>query len=88
MHWTMAEVLDDGLDQQLTRVLHSALDLQAIRQVLVLYRERGFSAQAVYDRLAHLRLEAVGAEEERILEAMDIASGYCPARCRVWEPAP
>ncbi|QIH06273.1 MULTISPECIES: hypothetical protein [unclassified Pseudomonas] len=83
----MPEVLDAELDEQLSCVLHGAADLEAIRQVLVLYRDKGFSAQAVYRYLGQVRAGAVDAVEDRILEAMDIASGYCPAGCRVWDTA-
>lgn len=83
----MLEALDTGLDQQLASRLRGGADLEAIRDVLVQYRDKGFTAQAVYNHLQFIRLEAPEDVEDRILEAMDIASGYCSTGCRVWDVA-
>ncbi|NAN50256.1 hypothetical protein EX349_03550 [Pseudomonas protegens] len=80
----MLEALDRRLDEQLSSLLRAGADIESMRNILLLYRDRGFSAAAVYNYLASLRLEAAEVVEERILEAMDIASGYCSAACRVW----
>ncbi|MGR4038534.1 hypothetical protein FW796_03810 [Pseudomonas sp. 910_21] len=84
----MPQVLDSGLDEQLSSLLRSGADIRSIRQLLVRYRNRGFGAQAVYNFLASFRHDASDELEDRVLEAMDIASGYCPPGCRVWEVAP
>ena len=84
MYSTMREALDSGLDEQLSCLLRVGADMESVRNILVLYRDRGFSAAAVYNYLALLRLDASDAAEDRILEAMDIASGHCSAGCRVW----
>ncbi|OOV98708.1 hypothetical protein [Pseudomonas sp. MF4836] len=83
----MLEALDTGLDQQLASRLRGGADIEAIRAVLVQYRDKGFTAQAVYSHLQFIRLAAPEDVEDRILEAMDIASGYCSAGCRVWDVA-
>ncbi|MDP9507634.1 hypothetical protein Q7O56_01175 [Pseudomonas protegens] len=88
MNSTMPQVLDSGLDEQLASLLRKGADIQSIRQLLERYRDRGFGAQAVYNYLALLRHDASEELEDRILEAMDIASGYCSPGCRVWEVAP
>lgn len=83
----MLNALDTGLDQQLWSRLQAGAEIEAIRDVLVQYRDQGFTAQAVYAYLQCLRLEATEDIEDKALEAMDIASGYCSAGCRVWDAA-
>ncbi|WP_025131676.1 hypothetical protein [Pseudomonas sp. PH1b] len=84
----MPQVLDSGLDEQLSSLLHSGADVQAIRHILLQYRDRGFAAQAVYNYLASFRPDASDELEDRVLEAMDMAAGYCSPGCRVWEVEP
>ncbi len=84
----MPQVLDSDLDEQLSSLLRKGADIQSIRELLVRYRDRGFGAQAVYNYLASLRHDAPEEFEDRVLDAMDIACGYCSPGCRVWEVAP
>ncbi|MGC5702492.1 hypothetical protein J4P02_20025 [Pseudomonas sp. NFXW11] len=80
----MLETLDTELDKQLSCLLLAGAGIESVRNLLVQYRDRGFSAQAVYNFLAGLRLGASEGLEDSVLEAMDIASGYCSEGCRVW----
>lgn len=83
----MREALETGLDEQLSCLLRAGADIQQVRDVLVAYRDKGFCAEAVYNHLASLRPGASEGVEDRILEAMDIASGFCSAGSRVWDVA-
>ncbi|NBF02335.1 hypothetical protein GV819_08515 [Pseudomonas sp. Fl5BN2] len=83
----MLEALESGLDEPLSCLLRAGADIESVRDVLVSYRDKGFAAEAVYNYLASLRLGASQVLEDRVLEAMDIASGYCSEGARVWDLA-
>ena len=70
----------DELAANLKRALSSALDgtLEQLRGILISYAEQGVSRQCAYSVLAELRVDAANESvEDRILELMDLVSGYC-----------
>jgi hypothetical protein len=54
--------------------------------VLRRHRDAGLSQRAAYDSLQTLRSREIGEpDEDRILELMDIVSGFCHPACRLWD---
>ena len=59
-------------------------DLTDYLPILREFRDRGLPRTDALDILQALRAEANEAVEDRILEVMDLVSGYCAPQCRVW----
>ncbi|MBB3257526.1 hypothetical protein F4827_002391 [Paraburkholderia bannensis] len=79
----MAE-LDSVLDKELRDAIEKDFDLALMRTILVKYREKGFGSASVYEMLDAMRSNAAEDAEDRILELMDIVSGFCSSNMRVW----
>jgi len=76
--------LDVALDRKLRDALEASAEFGLLRDILVKYWERGFSSEAVYELLSSMRDGVTEDIEERILELMDIVSGFCSLNMRVW----
>ncbi|MDX9669425.1 MULTISPECIES: hypothetical protein [unclassified Pseudomonas] len=76
--------LDKPLDDELSGALKRGGDLLSIREVLLKYRDKGFSAASVNELLGSMRGDADEELEDRILEVMDIVSGFCTPALEVW----
>ncbi|RQR42800.1 hypothetical protein DIE21_36435 [Burkholderia sp. Bp9140] len=72
------------LDRELRDALEASADFGVLRDILVKYREKGFSSESVYDLLESIRDGVTEDIEERILELMDIVFGFCSPNMRVW----
>jgi hypothetical protein len=76
----------DQLLQGLQRVIASPVSLPQIASALREYRHQGVARQEVQSALEGLRQMAPDeATEDRILEVMDIVSGFCPREMTVWD---
>lgn len=80
----MTNELDIVLDQELRDALDKSAKLDVFRTILVKYREKGFSPESVNELLAAMRNGVAEDVEDRILEIMDIVSGFCAPNMRVW----
>ncbi|MDN7908564.1 hypothetical protein QZM18_31240 [Burkholderia diffusa] len=80
----MTTELDVALDRELRDALEASADFGLLRDILVKYRERSFSSESVYELLGSMRDGVTEDIEERILELMDIVSGFCSSNMRVW----
>jgi hypothetical protein len=73
------------LAQNLRCLVRSEAPLRQIVDDLRKYRSRGTSRDEVQHALESLRAEAQSeSEEDRILEILDIVSGFCPPENTVW----
>ncbi|MCL4664554.1 hypothetical protein L0Z14_26960 [Burkholderia multivorans] len=80
----MTNKLDIVLDQELRDALDKSAKLDVLRTILVKYRDKGFSQNSVNELLATMRNGVAEDVEDRILEIMDIVSGFCAPNMRVW----
>ncbi|MBF5010424.1 hypothetical protein [Burkholderia pseudomultivorans] len=80
----MTNKLDIVLDQELRDALDKCAKLDVLRTILVKYRDKGFSQNSVNELLATMRNGVAEDVEDRILEIMDIVSGFCAPNTRVW----
>lgn len=80
----MIDKLDCFLDEELVFALNNGSDIISIREILVRYQESGFSAASLNKFLESMRVGADDALEDRILELMDIVSGFCSVSLKVW----
>lgn len=56
-----------------------------LHQLLEEFRDQGGSSEDALAVLKRLRAEANDERiEDRILELMDVATGYCPPHLRIW----
>lgn len=77
---------DDDLRGGLQGAITSHVPLSQIVTTLREYRDRGVSRRDVQTALESLRSATDDeATEDRILEVMDIVSGFCPRETTVWE---
>lgn len=80
----MTTEVDIVLDRELRDALEESANLDMLRAILVKYREKGFSPDSVNELLGTLRSGVTEDIEDRILELMDIVSGFCAPIMRVW----
>lgn len=59
--------------------------LAELIDIVRLHKARGLTQDVAYDALQELRADADASFEDRILELMDVISGSCQARYRIWE---
>jgi len=77
---------NERLSQELETVISSGIPLGQIVSALREFRRSGVSRHEVQLALESLRDQAKDeAVEDRILEVMDIVSGFCPRESTVWE---
>jgi hypothetical protein len=71
--------------EQLLEDLQGVISLSRIVATLREYRQQGVARHEVQSALEELREKAHGeASEDRILEVLDIVSGFCPPEMTVW----
>jgi hypothetical protein len=76
----------EHLLEELGGVISAQVPLRQIVSTLREYRHQGVTRQEVRSALESLRDRARDeATEDRILEVMDIVSGFCPRENTVWE---
>ncbi|WP_080435599.1 hypothetical protein [Burkholderia ubonensis] len=80
----MTTELDIVLDRELRNALENGANLDLLRAILVKYREKGFGQNSVNELLGQVRGDVTEDIEDRILELMDIVSGFCAPNMRVW----
>lgn len=76
--------LDSVLDRELRNALEKNCEFELLRVILVKYRDMGFSSDSVYGLLDVMRVSVAEDVEDKILELMDIVSGFCSPNMRVW----
>lgn len=76
----MSEKLRKSVEQHLAR----ASSLDELIAIVRWHRDRGESQEAVYATLESLRSGLDEAAEDRLLELMDVVSGYCRPELRLW----
>ena len=76
--------LDIVLDSELRSALEGDCDFNFLRAILMKYREKGFSSESVYEFLGAIRFGVAENTGDRVLELMDIVSGFCSPGMRVW----
>ena len=81
---TMTAQLDAALDRELCDELEKGGDIASMRPILLKYKDKGFGSESVYKLLGAMRSCADEDVEDRILELMDIVSGFCSPEMRVW----
>jgi hypothetical protein len=76
---------DDPLLEGLQEIISAGVPLAQVVSTLREYRDQGASRREVYLALEALREKARDDEtEDRILEVMDIVSGFCSPHLSVW----
>ncbi len=76
------------IDRDLLAALNARADLLTLRAILLRYHASGVTAAQVAGLLQELRAFAQdGAREDAILDALDMATGWCAPHLRVWDGA-
>jgi hypothetical protein len=75
--------MSDSLTEAIDAALQRSAPLDEFVAILRHFRDGGTTADSAYAALESLRASA-GATEDRILEIMDIVSGFCAPHLRVW----
>ena len=65
--------------------LSSSASFDAIVAILRLHRDKGLTKGDAYRALEALRGTVDVETEDRLLEVLDVVSGYCQLKYRVWE---
>lgn len=77
--------LRPALDAGFARSLDAAAGLEELRGWLRRYRDDGVDAAAMTRHLQGLRAAcADGPSEDRLLELLDLSSGFCAPHLRIW----
>ncbi|WP_338640971.1 hypothetical protein [Burkholderia pyrrocinia] len=80
----MTAELDIVLDRELRDALEKGEGLDLLRTILVKYQEKGFGQDSVNELLGAMRSGVAEDIGDRILELMDIVSGFCSPNMRIW----
>jgi hypothetical protein len=83
---------DDGsrvaLRERFERAVRDALDtgtsLDGLTEVVRDFQSRGLSQAEATDSLGGLRASLAEGDEDRILELLDVVTGWCSPRMRIW----
>lgn len=74
--------MNDAFEKAIRESLLNGADLGAFILILREYRDKGLSADAALEVLQSLRAGAEEVTEDRILEIMDMAGGFCSPHVR------
>jgi hypothetical protein len=74
----------DAFINEIRTALERDASLAELIQLMRAHRSMGLSRATAYEALGALR-STVERHEDRLLEAMDIVSGFCQPQHRVWE---
>ena len=77
--------MSDAFKNAVDNALQRGAPLDHFVAILIEFRDKGMSADSALSTLRLLRADAGEEVEDRILEIMDIASGYCAPDLRVWK---
>ena len=58
--------------------------LESISSILKRYKEKGIDQPSAIDLLESMRTDADEKDEDRILEILDIVTGFCGSKYTVW----
>ena len=58
--------------------------LESISSILKRYKEKGIDQPSVIDLLESMRTDADEKDEDRVLEILDIVTGFCGSKYTVW----
>ena len=84
----MAQTIIAEIDRDLLAALNARADLLTLRAILLRYHASGVTAAQVAALLQELRAATQdGAREDAILDALDMATGWCAPHLRVWDGA-
>ena len=75
--------MSDSLKKAIDAALQRSAPLDDFAAILRQFRDGGTTADSALATLESLRAGA-GSTEDRILEIMDIVSGFCAPHLRVW----
>ena len=59
-------------------------DLLKLREILVLYKDRGMSKEVMINSLEELRGDSDSETEDLILELMDFVTGFCALKLSIY----
>jgi hypothetical protein len=59
-------------------------NLESISTILKSYKEKGIDQSAVIELLESMRIGADEEYEDRLLEILDVVSGFCDSKYTVW----
>lgn len=73
-----------GLRSEIDSAISRDESLESISTILKSYKEEGADQSAVKDLLESMRIDADEEYEDRLLEILDIVTGFCDSRYTVW----
>ena len=73
-----------SLQEEIRKSLEKSEDLSTIREVLIRYKTSGGKRDKAYAELKDLQNAINPYHEDRLLEIMDIVSGFCSSHLKVW----
>ncbi|HMA92605.1 MAG TPA: hypothetical protein VKP30_07960 [Polyangiaceae bacterium] len=76
--------MNNALRNSIAEALMRDASVSELATILRKHRDEGLSQQTAYELLEALRKSVDEQREERLLEVMDIVSGFCKADDRIW----
>jgi hypothetical protein len=73
-----------GLKTEIGDALRRAAPLEEIVDILRKYRDQGLTAKSAAETLEAMRSTFDAQTEDRLLEVLDIVTGFCRPEIRVW----
>ena len=70
----------------ITKLKQNELNFNELYEILVRMRDAGWDSKSAYDFLTKLHADKhTLVYEDLLLDLMDIATGYCSPRLRIWD---
>lgn len=77
--------MDDQFESTIRDAIESDASLTEIAALLREWRDRGLSSEVAASVLEELRVKLDIDDEDRVLEVLDLVTGFCAPHLRVWE---
>ena len=77
--------MDDQFESTIRDAIRSDASLPEVAALLREWRDRGLSSEAAASVLEKLRVQFDVDHEDRVLEVLDLVTGYCAPHLRIWE---
>ena len=78
-------MINEALRTNIHNAISDSRDLDTMFKILLDFRTKGGRQSEAIDTLEYMRKESSGEYEDKILEIMDFASGFCIPKYKVWQ---
>lgn len=83
----LGQAMSEELAVEIAEAIRRDAPMEEFVAILRSYRDRGVTAESAYGTLDRMRVGVDDRTEDRILDVMDVVSGFCAPSFSVWNHA-